>query len=160
MQAVQVDGLRGETLEGVERFQEYGFTSHPHPDAEVLLLAVGGMRQHSIAAAVADRRYRLRQLAQGEVAMFTDEDEFARVGRFETEGGRVVNMVPDASLRHRIILKRGRIAELWAGETMLRLSPAGVEIVSPSLTHNGVNIGDDHAHSGVTAGSSNTGPPV
>ena len=34
-----------------------------------------------------------------------------------------------------------------------------VNIISGSLTHNGVNIGDDHVHSGVTPGGSNTGGP-
>ena len=35
-----------------------------------------------------------------------------------------------------------------------------VAINTPSLTHNGKNIGDTHAHSGVSPGSSNTGVPV
>src|SRR5690554_578689 len=35
-----------------------------------------------------------------------------------------------------------------------------VAINSPSLTHNGKNIGDTHAHSGVQSGPSNTGAPV
>lgn len=36
----------------------------------------------------------------------------------------------------------------------------GVSITSPTLTHNGVNIGSTHAHGGVTPGGSNTGGPV
>ena len=31
MQGVQISLLAGEVAEKVERFQEYGFTSHPHP---------------------------------------------------------------------------------------------------------------------------------
>jgi len=34
-----------------------------------------------------------------------------------------------------------------------------VNIISDTLKHNGVNIGDDHEHDGVTTGSSNTGGP-
>ena len=30
----------------------------------------------------------------------------------------------------------------------------------PSVSHNGVNIGEDHKHSGVTAGGANTGNPI
>ena len=36
----------------------------------------------------------------------------------------------------------------------------GVSITSPTLTHNGKNIGATHAHSGVSVGASNTGGPV
>lgn len=35
-----------------------------------------------------------------------------------------------------------------------------VDINSPSLTHNAKNVGDDHKHSGVQAGASNTGNPI
>lgn len=35
----------------------------------------------------------------------------------------------------------------------------GIEIVSPSLKHNGVNIGSTHKHDGVETGSGNTGVP-
>lgn len=34
------------------------------------------------------------------------------------------------------------------------------KITGDMLTHNNVNVGDDHKHSGVDAGSSNTGNPV
>lgn len=53
------------------------------------------------------------------------------------------------------------------GSVKIALSAAGVKITAPSiefvsstLTHNGKNIGDTHAHSGVTAGTANTGVPV
>ena len=92
LQVLQVRALRDETLDGVERFQQYGFTSHPHPDAEVLLLSFGGMRQHAVAVAVDDRRHRPTGLQAGEVCLYTDEDE---------DGAP-----------HRIVLKRGRVIEL------------------------------------------------
>ncbi len=40
------------------------------------------------------------------------------------------------------------------------VSPTAVTITSPSLTHNGVNIGSTHTHSGVQSGGSNTGVPT
>lgn len=36
----------------------------------------------------------------------------------------------------------------------------GVEIVGGTVTHNGTNIGDDHKHSGVVSGGSDTGGPI
>lgn len=71
-QSVQIDLLADETHEGVERFQEYGFTSVPHAGAEVIMVAVGGLRSHGIVIAVEDRRYRMKSLKPGEVALYDD----------------------------------------------------------------------------------------
>lgn len=38
-------------------------------------------------------------------------------------------------------------------------APGGVNITSPTLTHNGTNVGDDHVHGGVMSGGSNTAGP-
>ena len=48
IQSVQIQALAGETLDNVERFQNYGFSGHPHPGAEAVLVSLGGMRQHPI----------------------------------------------------------------------------------------------------------------
>ena len=45
LQVLQLAALRPETLETVERFQEYGFTSVPEPGAEAVLVCPGGIRQ-------------------------------------------------------------------------------------------------------------------
>ena len=73
-QRLQVVGLSGETITDVERFQEYGFESHPWEDAQAAILFPNGNRDNGIVVAVHDRRYRPTDLAQGEVAMYTDED--------------------------------------------------------------------------------------
>lgn len=49
---------------------------------------------------------------------------------------------------------------LKVGGVSLEVSSSGVAITGGTVTHNGKNIGDTHAHSGVTAGPSNTGVPV
>lgn len=72
LQGVQLSVLDGETREGVERFQEYGFTSSPRPGAEAVVLFVGGRRDHGLVVAVDDRRYRLTSLSAGEVALYND----------------------------------------------------------------------------------------
>ena len=97
LQAVQVEGLSGEVLDGIERWQQYGFTSVPHPGAEAIIAALGGQRQHSVVLAVEDRRYRVMGLEQGEVCIYTDEDE------------------NDSTMVHRITLGRGRVIKLEAG---------------------------------------------
>lgn len=75
MQSVQVSLLADEVRPDVERFQNYGFTSHPHPGAEAVALSVAGNRDHVVVVAVDDRRYRLAALQQGEVAIYTDEGD-------------------------------------------------------------------------------------
>ena len=81
MQELQLTVMADETLDGVERFQDYGLTSHPHPGAEAITLSVGGHRSHSVAIAVDDRRYRLKSLAKGEVALYDDLGNVVKLGR-------------------------------------------------------------------------------
>lgn len=72
IQLVQLDLLEGETRNEVERFQNYGFTSKPRSGAEAVVLFVGGRRDHGLAIAVDDRRYRFINLSDGEVAVYND----------------------------------------------------------------------------------------
>jgi phage baseplate assembly protein V len=71
LQGVQITLLAGQTQEGVERMQQYGFTSVPEPGAEGLALAVGGEGGHRVVIALEDRRYRKTGLAAGEVAQYS-----------------------------------------------------------------------------------------
>lgn len=80
-QALQLELLADEVQDGVERFQGYGFTSHPHPGAEAIAAAVGGTRSHLVVIQVEDRRYRLKNLAQGEVALFDDLGQVVHLKR-------------------------------------------------------------------------------
>jgi phage baseplate assembly protein V len=104
MQAIQLSLLEGETREGVERFQNYGFTSHPHPGAEAVVAFVGGARDHGLIVVVDDRRYRLLALAEGEVAMFDD-------------------------LGSKVVLKRGGNIEVTAPTKILMTAPT-IELVA------------------------------
>ncbi len=73
LQQVQVELLADETKDNVERFQQYGFTSVPLEGAEALVVFLGGGRDHGIVLAIDDRRYRLTELKNGDVALYTDE---------------------------------------------------------------------------------------
>lgn len=72
IQGLQVTILEGEPRDGVERFQQYGYTSVPKPGAEGVMVAVAGNHDHGIVIAVEDKRYRLTGLAAGEVALYDD----------------------------------------------------------------------------------------
>jgi phage baseplate assembly protein V len=82
MQRLNVKLLGGEQKQGVEYFDDYGFTSAPLAGAEVLSLFFDGDRSHGVCIRVADRRYRLA-VAAGEVAMYDDlgrKVHFTRAG--------------------------------------------------------------------------------
>lgn len=70
VQSVQISGQSGFELDEVERMQEYGFTSVPVSGAESVGVAVGGSRDHTIIVATDDRRFRLKNLKSGEVALY------------------------------------------------------------------------------------------
>lgn len=75
VQMVQVTVLDGEVHNEVERAQPYGLTSRPFADAEAVFLAVGGTRSHGIIIDLGDRRYRLKNLEEGEVALYDDQGQ-------------------------------------------------------------------------------------
>ncbi len=75
VQAVQIEVLADEVQDGVESLHDYGFTSHPKPGAEAIVVYVGGTRSHGIVLKIEDRRYRLKALAEGEVAIFDDQGQ-------------------------------------------------------------------------------------
>lgn len=72
MRTIQATLLDEDVRDHVEHFEPYGFTSEPHINAEALIASLGGERDHSIAFVIADRRYRLKNLQSGEVAIFDD----------------------------------------------------------------------------------------
>ena len=76
-QRFQITALAGETLNGVERLQEYGLETYPLKDAEALLASLGGDRSHPLILVTPDRRYRPVDLEEGDVAIYTAQDKTA-----------------------------------------------------------------------------------
>lgn len=75
LQSVQAELLKGELRDNLERFQQYGYTSVPLTGAEGVAVFVGGNRDHGLVVCVDDRRYRVKDLQAGEVAIYTDEGD-------------------------------------------------------------------------------------
>lgn len=113
VQLVQMDALAGEQLQDNELMQHYGFTSNPLPGTMAIVLPIGGRTAHGIIVATEHGSYRIKNLAPGEVALYTDEDQ--------------------AGADHRIILKRGKEIHLVAGASSIVLTPAGITITTPDL---------------------------
>lgn len=110
LQRVQVS-LLGDQPAWAERFQQYGYTSHPHPGAEAVVAAIGGARAHLVALSVDDRRYRPKGLQAGEVCLYTDEGDEIR-------------------------FKRGKLISVKAGSKVDVTAPQAVFNCSTSVTLN------------------------
>lgn len=123
IQTAQAKLLADETHDDMERVQEYGFTSVPLPGAEGVAVFVGGNRDHGLIIATDDRRYRLKGLPGGEVALYTDEGDT-------------------------IILKRGNTVEITT-QTLLVSASTKVRMVTPLLEVTG-EIKDRCASDGLT----------
>ena len=145
LQSLQMRLTAGEVNDDMEHFEPYGFTSNPLAGAEGIATFLGGDRSHAIVLVVADRRYRLKALAQGEVAIYTDEGD-------------------------KIHFKRGRIIDNETATLNIRASRA-VNFDTPVINQSGkiVSTGDqlaggisqiNHVHVGVQAGSGQTGVPA
>jgi phage baseplate assembly protein V len=88
LQLVKVKLLDGEIRDGVERFQNYAFTSVPLSGAEGIAACVSGNRDHAVIVAMDDARYRITGLQAGEAAMYTHMDKQAHKHRiiFKNDG--------------------------------------------------------------------------
>ncbi len=88
IQTAQAQLLADETHDGMERVQEYGFTSVPLAGAEGVVVFVGGNRDHGLVVATDDRRYRKKGMNPGEVALYTNEGDYIIL-----KNGRVIQVV-------------------------------------------------------------------
>lgn len=79
----QIQQRGGMPMDNVEHLEPFGFTSHPLPDAEALVLAFNGNGSHSVAIVAGDQRYRL-QIDAGEVAIYNTEGDKVHIKKDRT----------------------------------------------------------------------------
>lgn len=94
LQLMQLGALAGETIDGAEHHQPYGFSSVPLPGAEAVVTFPNGDRSHPLVVAVSDRRHRPTGGAAGEVVLYTDEGDTVRLGR-----GHVIALATTGEVR-------------------------------------------------------------
>lgn len=92
-QTLQVSILANEQKGDVEHLEPYGFTSAPLAGAEGFALFPDGDRSHGVILTVADRRYRIKGLTSGEVAIYTDEGDSITLNRGNTINVKTKNYV-------------------------------------------------------------------
>lgn len=69
LQLLQLGVLAGETIDGAEHHQPYGFTSVPLTGSEAVVLFPNGDRSHPLVVSVSDRRYRPTDGEPGQVTV-------------------------------------------------------------------------------------------
>ncbi len=129
LQGIPGDGLPEDDL---EHFQPYGFTAKTKladtngEGPEAILLAPGGDRSQGIVICVADRRYRLKPLVDGEVALYDDLDQRIHL----TRTGIVID-APSIKLGISATLGVARSTDpvaVSAGSLFTNLNSAGVDV--------------------------------
>lgn len=70
IQLVQGEGVSGETLQGVEYFQHFGFTSNPPAGTMFVTIPLGGKTAHCVIVASENAASRLQDLQSGEAATY------------------------------------------------------------------------------------------
>lgn len=156
-QTAQVEATKGELISGMERMQEYGMSSYPPTEGTDCLVAfLGGNREQGMIIVAENRKFRIKGLEQGEVAIFDDLGNVVHLQREQV----LVKAVTKAKVVAPVIEAESLTqAKISAGQSSIDITPSGVAINSPRLTHNGRNIGATHTHSGVQIGSASTGMP-
>jgi phage baseplate assembly protein V len=143
-QTVQVELLKDELRDGVERMQNYGLTSHPHPGGDVAVVFVAGNRDQGIVLAFENRQYRVVGLEQGEVCLYDDLGNRVSLLR---------DMVKIEAVQHlEAIAPTMKITSAVTIDGSLTVngpsSMTGNIATTGTITNNGKNIGSTHRHGG------------
>jgi len=142
LQTMRVGLMEDEAKDGVERVQEYGFTSHPLPGADCVAVFIGGNRDHGAIVATDDRRHRPGGLAAGDVMIYDNRGHRVHLSADViaiTAPGRVTITAP--------------IVEI-AGD----VSITGAATLGGNLVADGISL-NDHVHPENDNGGP-TDPPV
>lgn len=143
MQTLQLRLMEGETKDGVEHFEPFGFTSKPLPGAEHVTVFVDGDRSHGITIVVADRRFRLQGLAEGEAAL---HDAFGNKIHLQADGTLAIVASAKVQITTPLLALSGN------------LTVGGTVVAQGNVTGAGKSLAT-HTHSGVQTGGGNTGAP-
>jgi len=71
IQLVKISILAGETQDGIERLQNYGFSSVPPKGSEAFVAYLNGNRDHGVVIVCDNGEYRPRDLKDGESVLFS-----------------------------------------------------------------------------------------
>lgn len=158
MQEIDVNLLQDEKKQGVERWQNYGFSSVPlgptaKKYAEALIGFLGGNRSHGVVLGIDDRRHRPKNMKSGESVQYDDQGQQVHLSRegIRIKGGeKQLPVHVDIGDTHAEFTKEQVIIK--AGGNTLKLNKDG-------LFCNDHKIDNTHKHTDVMPGAGRSGPP-
>lgn len=143
-QTVQVELLKDELRDGVERMQNYGLTSYPHPGGDATVVFVGGNREQGIVLAFENRQFRVVGLQQGEVCLYDDLGNRVSLLRDMVKVEAVTHLeaiAPTIKIVGAVTIE-GSLAVNGTSTLTGNIATTG------TITNNGKNIGSTHRHGG------------
>lgn len=164
LQEVQVS-IQSDEVRTAERFQQYGFSGVPLAQAEAVLVFPRGIRDHVIAIAVDDRRYRPTTDGPGDVRVYNHLGDYVLLkndGTIEVVASQAVTVTaPEVTVFASSSVRLETPAVEMTGNLTVNgnVTSGGTVQGNVVRTAGGVQLAT-HIHSGVTAGGANTGVPV
>lgn len=141
VQKIKASVMAGEIMENVERFQNYGLSSNVPSGAEGVIVFPLGNREHGICIALENRKFRLKDLKEGEVALYTDEGDtiiFKRGGKIEVNASSQVDVnSPVSNINSPITNVSGNMN---VGGDLIVTGDATAENINANLNVNGVAL--------------------
>ena len=168
MQRVQISLLEDEVIDGVERFQNYGFTSVPEEGSEATVVFVGADRSHPVVVVADDRRVRKKGLKPGEVAVYHKNGDFIHLKNeneieVKTKTFNVNCTTATLSASSEIMLDTPLVTLTGRQQTTGKKSGGGastfvggLENTGGEIISNGISL-EHHTHPGDSGGT--TGEP-
>ncbi|WP_038906889.1 phage baseplate assembly protein V [Dickeya oryzae] len=149
VQTFQANGLAGEQIQDAELFQHYGFTSNPPAGTMGIVIPLGGRTSHSVVVATESASYRIKALASGEVAIYTNEGAAITLKK-----GRIITVDCD---EYQVNCKKYIVNANEGADFNTPLVKASGEITDKTSTLSHVReIYDSHNHPGDSGGTTGT----
>jgi len=100
LQELRLKAYASEEMQGVQRVQEYGLETYPsvghssegdgYPEA--VIVSINGNSEQALAICIGDRRYRITDLAEGEVALYTKWNSESGAHNIKMKSGQEIEM--------------------------------------------------------------------
>jgi len=163
VQKMQVKSLSpGEVVDNVRRLAEYGFTSVPPAGSDVVVVFPGGERSNGVIIASGNQVYRLKNLADGDVALYDSRGHTIKLtatGIFVDGGSDLVQVQTAGTVDVNAagsVLINGDTSVTISGSGLLAINTAAASFNCPVQFHAAVTdaAGHDmtgsHIHTGGT----------
>lgn len=168
VQEIQVAIGDAEVLNSVPRVQEFGFTSRPPADTDVVVLFVHGDRSRGVAIASNHRASRPKGLNPGEAMVFSEDGKHIHLKA--ADGIEVEVKGQD------VVVNGARNVTVNASGTMTVVAPGGIRFETPTFEVTGEvkdradsdgmtmeamrEAFNQHKHGGVASGGATTNVPT